>query len=140
MKKMNDTLKEFKSFAMKGNVVDLALGVIIGGAFGKIVTSLVQDIITPLIGLLLGGLDISKLMVKLPTLWKAASDDKLAYLKYGNFFQSIIDFVIISGSIFFVIKLLSNFKKKEEAAPKPATPSKEEILLTEIRDLLKAKM
>ncbi len=131
-------LKEFKEFATKGNVVDLAIGVIIGGAFGKIVSSLVNDIIMPLLGLLMGGLNISNLKLQMPSLWKSAAKAP-SYLNYGNFLQSIIDFLIIAGSIFLVIKLLTYFKKKEEAAAKAAGPSKEQVLLAEIRDLLKDK-
>lgn len=134
----SNVLKEFKQFAMKGNVVDLAIGVIIGGAFGKIVSSLVKDIIMPLLGLLLGGLNISSLALTIPSLWEK-SGQAPAVLAYGSFFQAIIDFIIISGSIFIVIKLLTSFKKKEDATPQVVKPSKEEILLTEIRDLLKEK-
>jgi large conductance mechanosensitive channel len=123
-------LKEFKEFALKGNVIDLAVGVIIGGAFGKIVTSLVNDLLMPLIGILLGGLDFSELSIVVGT----------ATLQYGLFIQTVVDFLIIAVSIFFFVKLLSLSRKKKEAeaAPPPA-PSTEELLLTEIRDLLKAK-
>ena len=128
-------LKEFKEFALKGNVVDLAVGVIIGGAFGKIVSSLVENIIMPPIGLVLGGVDFSNMAI---TLRAATPDAGAVTLKYGMFINSIIDFLIIAFSIFMVIHSLNKLKKKEEA--KPATtpvPSKEETLLTEIRDLLK---
>jgi large conductance mechanosensitive channel len=117
---------EFKAFAVKGNVIDLAVGVIIGGAFGKIVTSLVTDMLVPLVGLLLGGIDLSKLAI---TIGKAT-------LKYGLFIQSIIDFFIISFSIFLFIKLLNRFKRKEEVA-ELAKADRTEELLVEIRDLLK---
>lgn len=121
-------LKEFKAFALKGNVMDLAVAVIIGAAFGKIVTSLVNDLLMPLIGLLLGGKNFSGLQYTLGD----------AVLKYGVFIQTVIDFIIISFSIFLFIKLLSQFKRKEEAQPsEPPAPSNEEVLLTEIRDLLK---
>ncbi|MCH1623994.1 large conductance mechanosensitive channel protein MscL [Fredinandcohnia quinoae] len=121
-------LKEFKAFAMKGNVIDLAVGVIIGGAFGKIVTSLVNDVIMPLVGLLLGGIDLSSDQLHLR---------EESYLKYGSFIQTILDFLIIAFSIFLFVRLLQRFRKKEESKPVESTPSKEELLLTEIRDLLK---
>ncbi len=123
-------LKEFKEFAFKGNVIDLAVGVIIGGAFGKIVSSLVADILMPLIGILMGGLSFSDLSIVVGT----------ATLQYGLFIQTIMDFLIVALSIFFFVKLLNVSKKKKEAeaAPPPA-PSKEELLLMEIRDLLKAQ-
>lgn len=118
-------IKEFKEFAMRGNVIDLAIGVILGAAFGKIVTSLVNDIIMPLIGLLLGGIDFSNLSFKV--------------VKYGMFIQTIVDFLIVAFSIFLFIKLFNKLythkKKVEEASP---SLTKEEELLTEIRDLLKA--
>ena len=128
-------LKEFKAFALKGNVLDLAIGVIIGGAFGKIVTSLVNDIIMPLFGILLGRINLSNMK------WiiREAEGDKaeLAVL-YGAFLQNIVDFLIIAISIFLFTKLLSSFKKKEEVKPaEPPKPSREVELLTEIRDLLK---
>ncbi|AWP27927.1 large conductance mechanosensitive channel protein MscL [Paenibacillus sp. Cedars] len=121
-------LKEFKTFALKGNVLDLAIGVIIGAAFGKIVSSLVSDIIMPVIGLLLGGVDFSAL--------KATIGD--ATLTYGVFLQTVVDFLIVSFSIFLFIRMLNRFKQKEEEKPEePPAPSKEELLLAEIRDLLK---
>ena len=121
-------VSEFKTFISRGNVVDMAVGVIIGGAFGKIVSSLVNDILMPLIGVLLGGLDFSSLSIKIGD----------ASLKYGSFIQTIIDFMIISISIFVMIKLFERFKKKEE--PKGCEKKNEEILLLEeIRDLLKKK-
>lgn len=121
--------KEFKEFAIKGNVVDLAIGVIIGGAFGKIVTSLVNDVIMPLIGLVLGGINFSNLELKVGS----------AVVKYGAFIQSVLDFLIIAFSIFLIVRSINKIKKKEEEAPTEPGPSKEEILLTEIRDLLKHK-
>lgn len=121
-------LKEFKTFALKGNVLDLAIGVIIGAAFGKIVSSLVSDIIMPVFGLILGGVDLSGL--------KATIRD--ATLTYGVFLQTVVDFLIVSFSIFMFIRTLNRFKRKEETkAEEPPAPSKEELLLTEIRDLLK---
>lgn len=120
--------KEFKAFALKGNVMDLAIAVIIGAAFGKIVTSLVNDLLMPLIGLLLGGKNLSGLEYKFGS----------TLLKYGAFLQTVVDFFIVAFSIFLFIKVLSRFKRKEEVKPtEPPTPSKEEQLLTEIRDLLK---
>ncbi|WP_352418136.1 large-conductance mechanosensitive channel protein MscL [Proteiniborus sp.] len=127
-------LKEFKKFAMRGNVVDLAVGVIIGGAFGKIVGSLVNDVVMPLLGLIVGGVNFADL--KLP-LKEATEGTEAVFLNYGQFIQSVLDFLIISFSIFLFIKAINSFKKKEEEKPKPAEPTKEEVLLTEIRDLLK---
>ncbi|WP_082112433.1 large-conductance mechanosensitive channel protein MscL [Paenibacillus sp. DMB20] len=125
---MREVLKEFKQFALKGNIMELAIGVIIGGAFGKIVSSLVNDLLMPLLGLLLGGLDLSALHYPVGG----------ADLKYGAFLQAVIDFIIVAFSIFMFIKGLSLLKRKEEDAPAaPAEPPKEEVLLTEIRDLLK---
>lgn len=122
--------KEFKSFALKGNVLDLAIGVVIGGAFGKIVSSLVADIIMPLVGLLLGGVDLNGLQFTYGD----------AVVKYGAFLQTIIDFFIVSFSIFLFVKAISRFKRKEESKPEaPPAPTREEVLLTEIRDLLKEK-
>ncbi|GAA0134298.1 large-conductance mechanosensitive channel protein MscL [Paenibacillus sp. YSY-4.3] len=122
--------KEFKSFAFKGNVLDLAIAVIIGGAFGKIVSSVVEDLIMPLLGILLGGRDFSNIVIQVNE----------ATIKIGSFIQTVIDFLIIAFSIFLFTKLLSKLKRKEEPkADKPAEPSKEELLLTEIRDLLKNK-
>ncbi|MDP4085565.1 MAG: large-conductance mechanosensitive channel protein MscL [Bacillota bacterium] len=115
---------EFKAFAVKGNVIDLAVGVIIGGAFGKIVTSLVKDVLIPIIGLLMGGVNFSGLSIKIGE----------ATLNYGLFIQSVVDFFIISFSIFLFIKGINRFKKKEEIA---AAIDPKEVLLREIRDLLK---
>ncbi|NMD69755.1 large conductance mechanosensitive channel protein MscL [Bacillus sp. DNRA2] len=120
--------QEFKKFALKGNVVDLAIGVIIGGAFGKIVTSLVNDLIMPLIGLLLGGINFNKLSFTVAD----------AEVKYGAFLQTVVDFLIVAFTIFIVIKMFNRFKKKQEEQPvTTATPDNKEQLLTEIRDLLK---
>lgn len=133
-------LQEFKEFAMKGNVVDMAVGVIIGGAFGKIVSSLVADVIMPPIGVLLGGVDFSDLAVVIQEASKAADGTAIAAVSvnYGKFVQTIIDFTIVAGAVFLMIKILSSFKKKVEEAPAaPPAPSNEEVLLSEIRDLLK---
>lgn len=127
-------LKEFKAFAMKGNVVDMAVGVIIGGAFGKIVTSLVNDIVMPAISLLTGKVNISQLAYIVGT----KDDGSAISLNYGMFLQNIIDFLIIAMSIFIVIKLISKLQKpKVEETPKAPELTTEEKLLTEIRDLLK---
>lgn len=127
-------MKEFKEFAMRGNVVDMAVGIIIGAAFGKIVSSLVADLIMPPIGLVLGGVDFSDLAIVL----QAAVDQTPAVtLNYGKFIQTVIDFLIIALAIFFVIKGINTFKRKEEE--KPAEPPKEQVLLAEIRDLLRQK-
>ena len=134
-------IKEFKEFAMKGNVMDMAVGVIIGGAFGKIVSSLVSDVLMPLIGKLTGGISFTDLFVNLgdgnyQTL-AAAQEAGAAVLAYGQFIQNIIDFIIIAFCIFLMIKGMNKLKKQEEPAPEaPAGPTQEE-LLTEIRDLLK---
>ncbi|MBK7107208.1 MAG: large-conductance mechanosensitive channel protein MscL [Ignavibacteriae bacterium] len=130
-------MKEFKEFAMKGNVIDMAVGIVIGGAFGKIINSLVQDVIMPPIGVLLGGVDFSKMGIVV----KAATETTEAViLKYGSFINTIVEFLIIAFAIFMVVKAMNSLKKKEEAAPAaPPAPTKEETLLTEIRDLLKNK-
>ena len=142
---MGKLIQEFKDFAVKGNAVDMAVGVIIGGAFGKIVTSIVDDIIMPPIGWLIGGVNFSDLKVTLPQV-EIPGLDKLApaTINYGNFIQTLIDFVIIALCVFLLVKgitKLTRKKKEEEAAtpPTPPEPTKEELLLTEIRDLLKNK-
>lgn len=128
-------LKEFKDFAMKGNVVDMAVGVIIGGAFGKIVTSLVNDVIMPPIGVLTGGMDFSKMGI---TIKEATADTEAVMLNYGNFINNTINFLIVAGAIFMMVKAMNSMKKKEEEKPAaPPKPSKEEVLLTEIRDALR---
>jgi large conductance mechanosensitive channel len=127
-------LQEFKTFAVKGNVVDMAVGIIIGAAFGKIVSSLVGDVIMPPIGVIMGGVDFSNLSIVL----KAAVDQAPAVtLNYGKFIQTIIDFLIIAFSIFILVKGINTLKRKEEE--KPAEPPKQEVLLTEIRNLLAKK-
>ena len=120
-------LQEFKSFAMKGNVVDLAVGVIIGAAFGKIVASLVEDVIMPLVGTVLGGVNFSGLAITIGS----------ATLKYGKFLQTCLDFLIIAWAIFIAVKLINRLRKEEPAAP--AAPPKQEVLLEEIRDILKKR-
>jgi large conductance mechanosensitive channel len=132
-------IKEFKEFAMRGNVVDLAVGVIIGAAFGKIVTSLVNDVIMPPIGYLTGGIDFKnlKVLIKEGDPAKKIAD---VSINYGNFINTVIEFLIVAFCIFMVVKAINSLKKPEEAAPAAeAVPTKEEILLTEIRDLLAKK-
>ena len=128
-------IDEFKAFAMRGNVVDMAVGIIIGAAFGKIVSSIVSDIIMPPIGLLLGGVNFTDLKVVM----KAATEANPAVTwNYGNFLQVTFDFLIVAFAVFMLIKGINAMKKKEEAVPPPPpAPSKEETLLSEIRDLLK---
>ena len=130
-------LNEFKAFAVKGNVVDMAVGIIIGAAFGKIVTSFVGDLIMPPIGMLIGGVDFTDLVV---TLKAADGATPAVVLAYGKFFQTIIDFVIVAFAIFMGVKAINRLKREEAKAPTlPPTPSKEEVLLGEIRDLLKVQ-
>ena len=125
---------EFKAFVMRGNVVDMAVGVIIGGAFGKIVTSLVNDIFMPIIGMVLGNVDFTSLEIKLGEPVEGAQQ---AAIRYGMFIQEIVNFLIIALCIFMVIKLINKAKKKKDEEPAPAPePTKEEVLLTEIRDAL----
>ena len=128
-------LDEFKAFAMKGNVADMAVGIIIGAAFGKIVASIVNDILMPPLGLLLGGVNFTDLKV----IMKAATEPVPAVTwNYGNFIQVTIDFLIVAFAVFMLVKAMNAAKKKEEAAPAaPPAPSKDQLLLTEIRDLLK---
>ena len=133
-------LKEFKEFAVKGNVIDLAVGVIIGGAFGKIVASFVNDIVMPPIGLLVGGMDFKKLnlVLKPEALDDAGETIAAVTLNYGAFIQNVVDFMIVAFVIFLAIKGINSMKRKEEEAPAaPAAPPKSEVLLEEIRDLLK---
>ncbi len=142
-------LKEFKDFAVKGNVMDMAVGVIIGGAFGKIVTSLVNDILMPPIGVIMGNTNFSDLKLDISAVRHAVGTGVEAaepvYWNYGAFIQQCIDFIILAFCVFLIVKLMNQLKKKkEEPAPAPAPapepePTKEEILLTEIRDLLKEK-
>ena len=137
-------LKEFKEFAMKGNVLDLAIGVIIGGAFGKIVGSLVEDVIMPPLGKLLGGVDFGSLFLNLSSGgYKTLAEAKAAgapTLNYGNFLQAIVDFLIVAFAIFMLVKGVNATRRKQAAAPAPPpVPSKQEFLLGEIRDILKAR-
>ncbi|WP_058914314.1 large-conductance mechanosensitive channel protein MscL [Entomohabitans teleogrylli] len=127
-------LKEFREFAMRGNVVDLAVGVIIGAAFGKIVSSLVADIIMPPLGLLIGGVDFKQFSWVLRA---AEGDTPAVVMNYGMFIQNIFDFVIVAFAIFLAIKLMNKLHRKQEEPVVPAAPTKEEELLSEIRDLLK---
>lgn len=140
---MGKLLSDFKEFAMRGNVIDMAVGVIIGGAFGKIVSSLVDNIIMPVVGVITGGMDFKDLAV---TIKPEETDAAGAVVKeavtwgYGMFIQNVVDFLIVAFCIFMAIRIMQKFRHKEkeaEAAPEPEKPSKEEILLTEIRDLLK---
>lgn len=125
---------EFRQFAVKGNVVDMAVGIIIGAAFGKIVSSLVADVVTPPLGYVIGGVDFTQLAVTLPAL----AGDEPATIRYGVFLQSVFDFAIVAFAIFMLVKLINRVRRKEEVAPTvPPPPTKEELLLTEIRDLLK---
>lgn len=143
---MSKILNEFKAFAVKGNAVDMAVGVIIGGAFGKIVSSIVNDIIMPPIGWIIGGVNFSDLKFELPTVRLGKETMQAASINYGAFIQTVIDFLIIAFCVFLLVKginKLANLKKKEEepAAPKEEPkPTKEELLLTEIRDLLKERI
>jgi large conductance mechanosensitive channel len=122
-------LKEFRDFAVKGNVVDLAVGVIIGAAFGKIVASLVEDVIMPGVGALIGGFDFKALAVQIGT----------AKITYGKFLQTCVDFLIIAASIFVAVKLIHHLRRKSEAEPAASPPPRQEKLLEEIRDLLKQR-
>ena len=143
---MSNFITEFKEFAMRGNVMDMAVGVIIGGAFGKIVSSLVNDVIMPLVGKCTGGMDFTNLFVNLGdgefSTLKEAQEAGAAVLAYGSFIQNIIDFLIIAFCIFLMIKGVNKLSKKKEEEPAPAeepAPTKDQELLAEIRDLLKNK-
>jgi large conductance mechanosensitive channel len=130
-------LADFKKFAMRGNVIDLAVAVVIGAAFGRIVTSFVNDVLMPPIGLMLGGVDFTEFMI---TLKDATEEAAAVTINYGAFIQQVVDFTIVAFAIFMVIKGFERLKKKEEVKPAaPPKPSAEETLLTEIRDLLKEK-
>ena len=137
-------LSEFKKFAMRGNVMDMAVGIILGAAFGRIVTSFVNDILMPPIGLIVGGVDFTDLFVNLgegtfETL-AAAQEAGAVTLNYGMWLNAVMDFVIVAFAIFLVVRQMNRLKEKEKAAPAPPpTPPKEEVLLTEIRDLLKSR-
>jgi large conductance mechanosensitive channel len=128
-------LQEFKTFAVRGNVVDMAVGIVIGAAFGKIVSSFVADVIMPPIGLLIGGVDFSKLVI---TIKKATETTTAVTLNYGNFIQTVIDFTIVAFAIFMLVKAINTLKRKEAAKPsEPPLPSPEVTLLTDIRDILR---
>ena len=128
-------MTEFRDFAMRGNVVDMAVGIVIGGAFGKIVSSFVNDVLMPPIGLAVGGVDFSQLAM---TLKEATAEAEAVTLNYGAFVQTVVDFIIIAFAIFMVVRAMNRLKKKEEEKPAaPPKPSAEETLLTEIRDLLR---
>ena len=130
-------ISEFKAFAVKGNVVDMAVGIIIGAAFGKIVSSFVGDVIMPPLGLLIGGVDFTDLAI---TLKAAAGDAPAVVLAYGKFIQSVIDFIIVAFAIFMGVKAINRLKREEAKAPTvPPVPTTQETLLTEIRDLLKTE-
>jgi large conductance mechanosensitive channel len=130
-------ISEFKAFAVRGNVVDMAVGIIIGAAFGKIVSSFVGDVVMPPLGVLIGGVDFSDLAI---VLRDAVGETPAVLLAYGRFIQSIIDFIIIAFAIFLAIKFINRLRREEEVKPEtPPAPTKEESLLTEIRDLLKSR-
>jgi large conductance mechanosensitive channel len=130
-------MKEFKEFAMRGNVIDMAVGIVIGAAFGKIVSSMVNDVIMPPIGLLIGGVNFTNLKVALGT---SQATGEPVTLNYGMFIQQIVDFVIVAFAIFLVVKMINRMKRQQAEAPAvPPAPTKDQVLLTEIRDLLKAR-
>ena len=130
-------MQEFKAFAMRGNVIDMAVGIVIGGAFGKIVSSFVADVVMPPLGMLMGKVNFTQLAIVLK---EAEGDVAAVSLNYGKFIQTAVDFVIVAFAIFMVVKAMNTLKKKEEAKPAaPPAPSKEEVLLTEIRDALRQK-
>lgn len=130
-------LSEFKAFAVKGNVVDMAVGIIIGAAFGKIVSSFVGDVVMPPVGMLVGGVDFSDLAI---TLKAAEGNSPAVVLAYGKFIQTVLDFVIVAFAIFMGVKVINKLKREEAAAPEvPPAPTKDQELLSEIRDLLKAQ-
>jgi large conductance mechanosensitive channel len=134
LKKM---FEEFKAFAMRGNVLDMAVGIIIGGAFGKIISSLVSDIIMPPLGMLLSGVDFSNLAI---TLKEATLDKPAVTIGYGLFINAIINFIIVAFAIFMMIRVLNSFQKKKAEAPAaPPVPTKDQMLLAEIRDILKSR-
>jgi large conductance mechanosensitive channel len=129
-------LKEFKEFAIKGNVIDMAVGIIVGAAFGKIVSSLVGDVVMPPIGVLIGGIDFSNLAF---TVKEAAGDSPAVVISYGKFIQTVVDFTIVAFTIFLAIKGINSLKRKEEKAVEAQAPPAQEVLLAEIRDLLKER-
>ena len=130
-------MQEFKDFALRGNVVDMAVGIVVGGAFGKITSSFVNDVLMPPIGMLLGGVDFSTLAL---TLQEAVGEAEAVTINYGAFINTVLDFLIIAFAIFMVIRAMNSMQKQEEEAPAaPPEPSKEETLLTEIRDALRSR-
>lgn len=129
-------LKEFREFAVKGNVVDMAVGIIIGGAFGKIVSSLVADVVMPPIGIILGGVNFKHLSL---TLKEAVGSAPAVTLNYGLFVQTVVDFLIVAWAVFIMIKAINVLKRKQEEEPAAPKPAEEVLLLSEIRDLLKAR-
>lgn len=130
-------IKEFKTFAVKGNVIDMAVGIIIGVAFGGIVNSLVKDVIMPPVGILIGGIDFSSFSILLK---EATDNTKAVTLNYGIFINTLINFIIVALAIFFLVKGINSLKRKEEEKPAvPPAPTKQELLLSEIRDLLKSR-
>ena len=133
IKKMNPILKEFRDFINRGNVIDLAVGVIIGGAFNKIISSLVNDLIMPVVGIILGGIDFTNLEITIPNLLGGSS---AAHLRYGNFIQNVVDFLIVAFCVFIFIRIINKFtaKKEAEAATEPTTDEKILTVLEEIRD------
>ena len=133
IKKMNPILKEFRDFINRGNVIDLAVGVIIGGAFNKIISSLVNDLIMPVVGIILGGIDFTNLEITIPNFLGGSS---AAHLRYGNFIQNVVDFLIVAFCVFIFIRIINKFaaKKEAEAATEPTTDEKILTVLEEIRD------
>ncbi len=130
-------LDEFKKFAMRGNVVDVAVGIVIGAAFGNIVNSFVKDVLMPPIGMLMGGVDFSELMI---TLKEATADSEVVALKYGMFINTVLDFLIVAVAIFIIVKAMNSMQRKKEVASEaPPVPSAEVLLLAEIRDALKGR-
>lgn len=129
-------VKEFREFAVKGNVVDMAVGIIIGAAFGKIVSSLVNDVVTPPLGYVIGGVDFTKLAIALPAIREGAEP---VTIRYGAFLQATFDFLLVALAIFVLVKVINRLRRREEAkpAPAPAMPPRQEVLLEEIRDLLR---
>lgn len=135
-------ITEFKEFAMRGNVIDLAVGVVIGGAFGKIVSSLVNDVVMPVVGKMLGGVNFSELAMVLTPAQLGADGKEVAAavaLRYGAFIQSIIDFALIAFAVFMAIKLINRMQRKNQEAPAPSAPAEDIVLLTEIRDALRSR-
>lgn len=135
-------ISEFKEFALRGNVIDLAVGVVIGGAFGKIVSSLVNDVVMPVVGKMLGGVNFTELALVLTPAQLGADGKEVAAavaLRYGAFIQSIIDFALIAFAVFMAIKVINRMQRKKEEAPAPSAPAEDIVLLTEIRDALRSR-